>query len=94
MMKGGIIVLTRYLAKELSPRGIRVNAVSPGPTRTRLGGDAFERFPEVIPALVERTALGRLGEPDDVGKVIATLLSDDCAWITGENIEVTGGFDL
>ena len=93
-MKGGIIVLTRHLAKELSPRGIRVNAVSPGPTRTRLGGDAFERFPEVIPALVERTALGRLGEPDDIGKVIATLLSDDCAWITGENIEVTGGFDL
>jgi NAD(P)-dependent dehydrogenase (short-subunit alcohol dehydrogenase family) len=93
-MKGGLTVLTRYLAKELSARGIRVNSIAPGPTRTRLGGDAFERFPEVIPPLVERTALGRLGEPDDVGKVIAVLLSDDCAWITGENIEVSGGFKL
>jgi NAD(P)-dependent dehydrogenase (short-subunit alcohol dehydrogenase family) len=93
-MKGGLTTLTRYLAKELSPRGIRVNAVAPGPTRTRLAGDAFERFPEVIPPLVERTALGRLGDGDDIGKVIAALLSDDCAWITAENIEVSGGFNL
>lgn len=93
-MKGGLAVVTRYLAKELSPRRIRVNAVAPGPTRTRLGGDAFERFPEVIPPLVERTALGRLGEGEDVGRVIAALLSGDGAWITGEHIEVSGGFDL
>ena len=93
-MKGGLAVLTRYLAKELGPRRIRVNAVAPGPTRTRLGGDAFSRFPEVIPPLVERTALGRLGEADDIGKVIAALLSDECAWITGQQIEVSGGFGL
>jgi NAD(P)-dependent dehydrogenase (short-subunit alcohol dehydrogenase family) len=93
-MKGGLAVLTRYMAKELSPRGIRVNAIAPGPTRTRLGGDAFERFPEVIAPLVDRTALGRLGEGEDVGRVIATLLSPDGAWITGEHIEVSGGFDL
>jgi len=93
-MKGGLAVLTRYLAKELSPRGIRVNAVAPGPTRTRLGGDAFERMPEVIPPLVARTALGRLGEGDDVGKAIASLLSDEWGWVTGEQIAVTGGFDL
>ncbi len=93
-MKGGLAVLTRYMAKELAPRGIRVNAVAPGPTRTRLGGDAFERFPELIPPLVARTALGRLGEGDDVGKAIAALLSDDLAWVTGEQIEVSGGFDL
>jgi NAD(P)-dependent dehydrogenase (short-subunit alcohol dehydrogenase family) len=93
-MKGGLAILTRYLAKELSPRRIRVNAVAPGPTRTRLGGDAFARFPDVIPPLVERTALGRLGEADDVGKVIAALLSDECAWITGQQIEVSGGYDL
>lgn len=93
-MKGGLTVLTRYMAKELSPRGIRVNSVAPGPTRTRLAGDAFERFPEVIPPIVERTALGRLGESDDIGKVIAALLSDECAWITAENIEASGGFNL
>jgi NAD(P)-dependent dehydrogenase (short-subunit alcohol dehydrogenase family) len=93
-MKGGLAVLTRYLAKELSPRGIRVNAVAPGPTRTRLGGDAFDLHPEVIPPLVELTALGRLGAPHDVAGVIAALLSDECAWVTGEQIEVSGGFRL
>jgi NAD(P)-dependent dehydrogenase (short-subunit alcohol dehydrogenase family) len=93
-MKAGLAMLTRYLAKELSPRGIRANSVAPGPTRTRIAHDAFERFPEVIPPIAERTALGRLGEPDDVGKVIAELLSDECGWITGENIEVSGGFNL
>jgi NAD(P)-dependent dehydrogenase (short-subunit alcohol dehydrogenase family) len=93
-MKGGLMVLTRYLAKELSVRGIRVNSVAPGPTLTRIAGDAFERFPEVIPPLVARTALGRLGDGDDIGKVIAALLSDECAWITGENIEASGGYNL
>ena len=94
-MKGGLVVLTRYMAKELSGRGIRVNAVAPGPTRTRMiPDDVVERFPEVIGSLVERTALGRLGDGDDIGKVIAALLSDECAWITGENIEASGGFNL
>jgi len=93
-MKGGLIVLTRYMAKELSERGIRVNAVAPGPTETRFADDAFERFPDVIPPLVGRTALGRLGNGDDIGKVVAALLSDECAWITGENIEASGGYNL
>jgi len=93
-MKGGLAVLTRYLAMELSVRGIRVNGVAPGPTRTRISHDAFERFPDVIPPIVERTALGRLGEGDDVGKVIAALLSDDLGWVTGQNIEASGGFNL
>jgi NAD(P)-dependent dehydrogenase (short-subunit alcohol dehydrogenase family) len=93
-MKGGLIVLTRYMAKELSERGIRVNSVAPGPTETRFADDALERFPDVIPPLVARTSLGRLGNGDDIGKVIATLLSDDCAWITGENIEASGGYNL
>jgi len=93
-MKGGLTTLTRYLALELGARGIRVNGVAPGPTRTRLGGDAFEKYPEVIPPLVARTVLGRLGEGDDIGKVIAAVLSDDFAWVTGENLEVSGGFNL
>jgi NAD(P)-dependent dehydrogenase (short-subunit alcohol dehydrogenase family) len=93
-MKGAVLVLTRYLAKELSPRGIRVNAIAPGATRTRLADNAFERFPEVIPALAARTALGRVGEPDDVGVAIAGLLGDEGRWITAQTIEVSGGFGL
>ena len=93
-MKGGLIVLTRYLAMELSGRGIRVNAISPGPTRTRIGDDAFERFPEVIDVLAAKTALGRIGEPDDVGLAIAALLGEEGRWITAQSIEVSGGFNL
>jgi NAD(P)-dependent dehydrogenase (short-subunit alcohol dehydrogenase family) len=94
-MKGGLAVLTRYLAKELSVRGIRVNAVAPGPTRTgMISDDIVEQFPDVITSLVDRTALGRLGTGDDIGKVIASLLSDELAWITGEHIEASGGFNL
>ncbi|MEV7198939.1 SDR family NAD(P)-dependent oxidoreductase [Streptomyces griseoluteus] len=93
-LKGGIDVLTRYMAKEFAPRGIRVNAVSPGPTRTRLGDDGFTRFPEVVPALAARTALGRVGEPEDVGALIATLVSGESRWVTAQNIEVSGGYGL
>jgi NAD(P)-dependent dehydrogenase (short-subunit alcohol dehydrogenase family) len=93
-MKGALMVLTRYLAKELSGRRIRVNSVAPGPTRTRIADDAFAKYPEVIAPIVARTALGRLGEPDDLGDVIAFLLSDEARWITGQDIEVSGGFNL
>jgi NAD(P)-dependent dehydrogenase (short-subunit alcohol dehydrogenase family) len=93
-MKGGLLVLTRYMAKEFSSRGIRVNSVAPGSTRTRIADNAFERFPEVIPGIVAKTALGRLGEPDDVGMVIAALLSEETRWVTAQNIEVSGGYNL
>jgi NAD(P)-dependent dehydrogenase (short-subunit alcohol dehydrogenase family) len=88
-MKAGLIVLTRYMAKEFSKRRIRVNSVAPGPTRTRIAHDAFEKYPEVIPPIVARTALGRLGEAEDLGKVIASLLSEDWGWVTGENVEAS-----
>ncbi len=93
-MKGALVVLTRYLAKELSARGIRVNSVSPGVTRTRFGDDAFSRYPELIGPQAARTALGRIGEPEDVAKVIAFLVSDESRWITGQDVEASGGYDL
>lgn len=93
-MKGALVLLTRYQAKELSSRGIRVNSVSPGPTRTGMSEEAFDEFPDLVQGLVDRTALGRIGESDDLGKAIAMLLSDEAAWITGENLDVSGGYDL
>ena len=93
-MKGGLVTATRFLAKELADRGIRVNSVAPGPTRTRISDDAFERFPEIIEGIASKTALGRIGEPDDIGRVISFLVSDDAAWITGQDIQVAGGYAL
>ena len=93
-LKAALVTQTRYFAKELGGRGIRVNSVSPGTTRTRLGDDAFAKYPELIPPLAARTALGRIGEPEDVGRVIALLLSDDAAWITGQDVEASGGYNL
>lgn len=87
--KGGLEVLTRYMAKEFGERRIRANAVSPGAIRTELGGgldDAFEAL------LASQTALGRIGEPDDVARVIAGLLSDDTGWVNAQSIEVSGGY--
>ncbi len=93
-MKGGLSTLTRALAKELGPRRIRVNAVAPGPTRTRIGEGAFERHPELAAGFAAQTVLRRLGEPEDVGAVIAALLSDAFGWVTGQEIEVSGGYRL
>ncbi|MFJ4542374.1 SDR family NAD(P)-dependent oxidoreductase [Pseudomonas sp. NPDC088885] len=87
--KGGLEVLTRYMAKEFSERRIRANAVSPGAIRTELGGGLNDEFEAL---LARQTALGRVGEPEDVGRVIATLLSAESAWINAQTIEVAGGY--
>jgi len=87
--KGGLEVLTRYMAKEFGDRGIRANAVSPGAIRTDLGGGLNDDFEAL---LAGQTALGRVGEPDDIGKMIASLLSDDNAWVNAQTIEVSGGY--
>jgi NAD(P)-dependent dehydrogenase (short-subunit alcohol dehydrogenase family) len=89
--KGGLEVLTRYMAKEFGERRIRANAVSPGAIRTELGGGLNGEFEAL---LASQTALGRVGEPDDVGRVIASLLSDDSGWINGQSIEVAGGYNI
>jgi NAD(P)-dependent dehydrogenase (short-subunit alcohol dehydrogenase family) len=90
-MKGAIHTLTPYWAKELAERGIRVNAVAPGTTRTRIGDDVFTRMPEMISEIARGVALGRIGEPADAAAVIAFLLSDAAGWVTGQVIEVSGG---
>jgi NAD(P)-dependent dehydrogenase (short-subunit alcohol dehydrogenase family) len=87
--KGGLDVLTRYMAKEFGDRRIRVNAVSPGPIRTEIGGGLND---EIEALLASQTALGRVGEPDDVANAIVSLLSDDTRWINAQTIEVAGGF--
>ena len=93
-MKGGLEVLTRYMAKEFGERRNRVNAVSPGAIRTDLGGNPMEAHPEFAEMLAAQTALGRVGEPEDVGRVIATLLSDDCRWVNAQSVEVAGGYNI
>lgn len=93
-MKGGVEVLTRYLAKELGPRGITVNTVAPGAIETDFGGGYIRDNVEVNRQIAETTALGRVGVPDDVGPMIAALLSDDNRWVSGQRIEVSGGVNL
>jgi NAD(P)-dependent dehydrogenase (short-subunit alcohol dehydrogenase family) len=93
-MKGAVEVLTRYLAKELGPRGIAVNAVAPGAIATDFSGGMVRDNPEINRRVAEMTALGRAGEPDDIGPMIAALLSDDNRWVNGQRIEVSGGMAL
>jgi NAD(P)-dependent dehydrogenase (short-subunit alcohol dehydrogenase family) len=89
--KGGLEVLTRYMAKEFGARRIRVNAVSPGAIRTELGGGLNDEFEAL---LAGQTALGRVGEPQDVARVIAGLLTEDGGWINAQSIEVAGGYNI
>jgi NAD(P)-dependent dehydrogenase (short-subunit alcohol dehydrogenase family) len=93
-MKGAVEVLTRYLAKELGPRGIAVNTVAPGAIATDFSGGMIRDNPEINRRVADMTALGRVGQPDDIGPMIASLLSEDNRWVNGQRIEVSGGMAL
>jgi NAD(P)-dependent dehydrogenase (short-subunit alcohol dehydrogenase family) len=93
-MKGAVEVLSRYLAKELGPRGIAVNTVAPGAIATDFSGGMVRDNPELNKRVADMTALGRAGHPDDIGPMIATLLSEDNRWINAQRIEVSGGMAI
>lgn len=90
-MKGAVEVLTKYMAKELGPRRIVVNVVAPGAVQTDFSGGMVRDNPEINKRVAEATALGRPGLPDDIGPMIAALLSDDNRWVNAQRIEVSGG---
>lgn len=93
-MKGAIEVLTRYLAKELGAHGIAVNVVAPGAIETDFGGGAVRDNAELNAFVASNTALGRVGLPDDIGGVIASLLSPANRWVNAQRIEASGGMFL
>ena len=93
-VKGAVEVLTRYLAAELGPRGIRVNVVAPGAVATDFSDGVVRDTPATQEAIASVTALGRHAVADDIGPVIASILRDDNHWVTGQRLEASGGVHL
>ena len=93
-MKGALEVLTRYLAKELGARAISVNTVAPGAIETDFGGGAVRDNADLNQYVASQTALGRVGRPQDIGGVVASLLRDDSRWINAQRLEISGGMFL
>lgn len=90
-VKGAVEVLTRYMARELGPRGIAVNTIAPGAIATDFGGGAVRDNAQVAGFIASQTALGRVGQPDDIGAGIAAMLSDDSRWLNAQRVEFSGG---
>lgn len=93
-MKAAVEALTRYMALELGPRRIAVNVVAPGAIATDFSGGIVRDNPQVNQMVADHTALGRAGLPEDVGPVIAALLSDELGWVNAQRIEVAGGYRI
>ncbi|WP_461453347.1 SDR family NAD(P)-dependent oxidoreductase [Mucilaginibacter sp.] len=93
-MKGAIEVFTRYLAKELGEHGIRANTIAPGAVLTDFGGGHLRESKELQQFISNVTALGRPGEADDIGGVVAFLCTEDAKWVNGQRIEISGGMAL
>lgn len=93
-MKGAIEVLTRYQAKELGSRGIRVNTIAPGAIQTDFGGGAVRDNADLNKMVASNTALGRAGVAEDIGAVVAFLCSDEARWVNAQRVEASGGMFL
>ncbi len=93
-MKSAIEALTRYEAKELSIRGIRVNSIAPGPIATDFADGVIRDDAEYNAKLKAMTPFGRIGVPDDIGGVVAFLCTKEAAWLNGQRIEISGGMNL
>ena len=93
-LKGAVEVLTRYMANELGARGIAVNTVAPGAIATDFSGGMVRDNPEINRRVASMTALGRAGVPDDIGPMIASLLTEANRWVNAQRIEVSGGMAL
>jgi NAD(P)-dependent dehydrogenase (short-subunit alcohol dehydrogenase family) len=93
-MKGAIETFTKYLAKELGPKGIGANVVAPGPVETDFNNAAIRSNPQMKAALSSMTPLGRVGAANDIGSVVAFLCTDDARWVNGQRIEVSGGINV
>ena len=93
-MKGGVETLSRYMARELGPRGISVNTIAPGAIETDFGGGAVRDTPQLNSFVASVTAMGRVGQPDDIGAAVTAILTSDANWMTGQRIEVSGGMFL
>ena len=90
--KGALDSVTRGLSTELAPRKIRVNTLAPGGVETEGAVSAGVIGSDFEKQIVSKTALGRIGQPDDIAKVAVFLASNDSAWLTGERIAASGGF--
>jgi NAD(P)-dependent dehydrogenase (short-subunit alcohol dehydrogenase family) len=93
-LKGAVEIFTKYIAKEFGGRGIRANIVAPGPVETDFNSAAIRSNPQMKSFLGSQTALGRVGQADDIGSVVAFLCTDDAKWINGQRIEASGGINL